>query len=417
LRRLISGAEKHPHVDLILLYAALLLAAVLVSDLAHRSVLSTAVIFRLGGVFIGGNLFSFQPDDPQVRLITELTLFAVLFTDGMRVDTRELFQTWRLPTRALLVGLPLTMVLTSALAYFVIDLAWPQAMLVGVILSPTDPVLAAAIIGRHEVPLRLRRLLNIESGINDGLALPFVVIFLETAKAEPLDVLAVVSEVFLGIFVGGAIAYAAVLLERLPAFQSHGLYKPLNGFAIGLLILAATSLVHANEFLAAFTGGAVIAAASPDIRRSFQEVGDLIAEALKLLAILIFGSLISLKFLGDVGLAGYTFVFLALVLIRPVTLGIAMFGAKIKLQEFAAAAWFGPKGFSSVVYGLLIVVEGLPDGVHLFHIVAAVVCASIVLHSSTDVVVAQYFAGVEGKTGRRRLQPQQRTRSCNKSGQ
>ncbi len=130
---------------------------------------------------------------------------------------------------------------------------------------------------------------------------------------------------------------------------------------------------------------------SPAIRNAFHQFGELVAELLKLAAVLVFGVLISPRFLGEIPVSGYVFAAGALLLARPASLGIAMLGSSLHLRERIAAAWFGPKGFASVVYGLLIVKSGVSASSELFHLVALVVVASIVAHSSTDVVIARWF--------------------------
>ena len=115
-----------------------------------------------------------EAGSPIVSLLAELALFAVLFTDGMRVGWSDLRSAWRLPGRALGWGLPLTLGVTAVAAHYIVGLDWPAALLIGAILAPTDPVFASALVGNDKVPARLRHLLNVESGVNDGLALPFV---------------------------------------------------------------------------------------------------------------------------------------------------------------------------------------------------------------------------------------------------
>ncbi len=380
--------------DLLLAFAGLLLLAVLVSSLAHRTVLSTAALFLVGGFLLGDGtlgVLDIAPDDEIVAGLAELALFSVLFTDGMRVGVGELRGAWRLPGRALVLGLPLTLLVTSLMAHYVAGLPWVEAFLVGAALSPTDPVFAAAIVGREEIPFRLRNLLNVESGLNDGLALPVVVILIAAAGAGSVGNLELVTEVISGIALGVVVPYVAIRLERTRFFSAATAYEPLNGFAIGLLVLALALLTHANVFLAAFAAGITVATMSPAMRASFHEFGELVAELLKLGALLVFGALISLSFLGDIGIRGYVFAALALLTARPLALGLALLRSSLSRKESLAAAWFGPKGFASVVYGLLILEADLVRSDELFHLVALVVVASILAHSSTDVVVARWF--------------------------
>src|SRR6478752_7051095 len=143
----------------LLIFALALLLAVLLSDLAYRSILSTAVLFLVVGFMCGSGglgIIQLDPNAPAVRILADLALFSILFTDGMRVKLAELVVSWRPPGRALLIGLPLTLLGTALAGHFIAGLPWLEALLVGAALSPTDPVFAAAIVGREEIPSRLR---------------------------------------------------------------------------------------------------------------------------------------------------------------------------------------------------------------------------------------------------------------------
>jgi NhaP-type Na+/H+ or K+/H+ antiporter len=317
-----------------------------------------------------------------------------LFTDGMRVGVRDLTSAWQLPGRALLLGLPLTLLGTALLAHFIIGLPWPEAFLVGAVLSPTDPVFAAALVGREEVPFRLRYLLNVESGFNDGLALPVVLIMLDVLGAAKVGV-GTALELILGVGLGVIVPWGAIRLEQLRFFSVAASYGPLYAFAVGLLVLSLAFLTHANEFLAAFSAGVTVVTLSTDLRDQFHQFGELITELLKLASLLVFGALISPQFLGEIPLTGYVFALVALVAVRPVALGLALFGSHLNWHEWVAAAWFGPKGFASVVFGLLILQTGVAGGEQLFHLVALVIAGSIIAHSSTDVLVARWFRRTE----------------------
>ncbi|MEZ5191916.1 MAG: cation:proton antiporter [Nocardioides sp.] len=324
--------------------------------------------------------------------MAELALFAVLFTDGMRVGWRDLGEAWRLPGRALALGLPLTLLLTAALGHYVAGLDWVEALLVGAVLAPTDPVFAAALVGNDRVPARLRQLLNVESGVNDGLALPFVVVLLGVAaEHESVHLAELAAELALGILIGVAVPYLAIKLEQTRWLRASTSYEPLNAVAIGLLVLAISLATHGNLFLAAFAAGITVATVGERQRETFEEFGELTAELLKLLALLLFGALITPDFLGEVSVAGYAFAVLAIVVARPVALWVSFLGAELSLREQMAAMWFGPKGFASVVYGLLVLNSGIASADLLFHLIAVTVVLSILLHSSTDVVVARGF--------------------------
>lgn len=380
---------------LLLAYSVVLLLAVLVSAVAHRTVLSTAVLFLVAGFVLGEEVtgvLALGPQDEIVSTLAELALFAVLFTDGMRVGLRDLTAAWRLPGRALVLGLPLTLIVTAVLAHFVAGLDWPEALLVGAVLAPTDPVFAAALVGNERVPYRLRHLLNVESGVNDGLALPFVIVLLEIVQdSDDLHLAELGTEIAVGLAIGIAVPWIAIRLERTRLFAAASHYQAINAVAIGLLVFALGKVTHGNLFLAAFAAGVTVATIGHQEKEAFHDFGELVAELLKLAALLVFGALISPAFLGEIPWTGWVFAVLALVVARPVALWVSFLGAGLTAREQAAAMWFGPKGFASVVYGLLVLNSGITAANEIFHLVALTITLSIVAHSSTDIIVAGQF--------------------------
>ncbi|WP_169988038.1 sodium:proton antiporter [Microbispora sp. H10836] len=376
-------------------FAGVLLLAVLLSSLANRTILSTAALFLVAGFVLGDGVLGVMPivpDDEIVGTLAELALFAVLFTDGMRVGWSELREAWKLPGRALGWGLPLTLLVTAVGAHYLVGLGWIESLLIGAILSPTDPVFAAALVGNEKVPPRLRRLLNVESGVNDGLALPFVMVFLAVAAgSHNLHLGELGLELAVGVLIGVAVPWLAIRLERTRWFSASTAYEPLNALAIGLLVLALGKAMHGNLFLAAFCAGITVATFGERQRESFEHFGELIAELFKLGALLVFGALISPALLGSVGWAGWLFAILALVVARPVAIWVSFLGSGLGVREQAATAWFGPKGFASVVYGLIVLGSGIVAAQQVFQLVAVTIVASILLHSSTDILVARWF--------------------------
>lgn len=378
---------------LLLTFAATLLVAVLVSEYASRSVVSTAVLFLAVGFVVGGpwGYLELEGGDDAVLFVAEIALFAVLFTDGMRVGARDLLRAWKLPGRALLLGMPLTLLITAGLAFWLAGLSWPLALLIGAALAPTDPVFASAIVGREEVPQRLRHLLNVESGLNDGLALPVVLLLLGTMGAEEAHVSELVMEILIGVGIGVAVPWLALRLEASRRLQAHAVYEPLLAFSAGLLVFAITAVTPANSFLAAYAAGITVSSVSEKARHDFHEFGEVTGELLKLLALLLFGVLIAPGFFAELTWGDWVFVAAALFVARPLAIAIALAGSGLGWRQKAVAAWFGPKGFASVVIGILILHSGIEGSHHLFHLLAVVIAASMVAHSSTDVLIAHWF--------------------------
>ncbi|SFA71921.1 sodium/proton antiporter, CPA1 family [Amycolatopsis marina] len=379
--------------ELVLAFGFVLMVSVSLSGVAARTILSTALLFLLAGALIGQGgfgLVEIGTQDPLVSSLADIALFTVLFTDGQRANVRALRENWRLSGRALGLAMPLTMLGIAVPAHFLAGLDWPTALLIGAVLSPTDPVFAAAIVGRKDVPLRLRRLLNVESGLNDGLALPFVLIFLATVAHEPTHPAVIAGELALGLVLGVVLPALVVLAWKLRVFTAEPRLQALGPLAIAVVLYAACHLTHANPYLAAFAAGSTLATMDRVAAEHFEPLGDLLSEVTKFAALLVFGALITPERLSHLGVGEWAFAVIAIVLVRPAAMLLSL--AKTPLlsrAERLTAAWFGPKGFASVVYGLLVLQSGIPGNEVVFDLVAVTIAISIVLHSSTDVPVAK----------------------------
>jgi sodium/hydrogen antiporter len=377
---------------LVLAFGVVLLISVSLSGLAARTVLSTTLLFLAAGAVLGQGGFGIvdiPSSSPFVVAFADIALFTVLFTDGQRACLPALRDAWRLSGRALGLAMPLTMVGIAVPAHFLAGLDWPTAFLVGAILSPTDPVFASAIVGRADVPVRLRRLLNVESGLNDGLALPFVLIFLATATHHQPHLGTVALELLVGLGIGIAVPAAVTSAWRLPVLTAEPRLQALGPLAIGVVVYAACDLTHANPYLAAFAAGSTMASLDPVVADRFEHFGDLLSETTKFAALLVFGALITTDRLADLSAGDWAIAVLAILVVRPAAMLLSLLRTSLPWRQRTVAAWFGPKGFASVVYVLLAVQAGIPDAGHVFDLVAVTIALSIVLHSSTDVPIAK----------------------------
>ncbi len=383
--------------ELFFVFAITLVIAVLISGLAEETVLSVAVLFLVSGILLGAGVFGARPTiDPNLlERIAEIALFSVLFTDGMKTGgLKELRRSWKLPARALLIGMPLTIVGIALLGHYMAGLNWLMAFLIGAALSPTDPVFVSAIFRFDAVPVRMKRLLNVESGLNDGLSLTLVVILM--AHGSTRGALGSLIGMPIGIALGFLIPWAGIRLEKTRFFGASGLFHPLNAFALGVLVLATCYLTNANLFLAGFGAGIAVATFGPSFSESFREFGELVTELLKLAALLIFGVVIAPQIFTALTAIEYGFILLAVFAVRIGAVWLSLLGSQLTMKESLLTGWFGPKGFASVVYGLLIYRAG---EVHLARLIALAVTASIIVYSSTDILIARWFQkhGSEGK--------------------
>ncbi|MGI3786354.1 MAG: cation:proton antiporter [Janthinobacterium lividum] len=381
---------------LLLVFGCCLVVSVLVSGVAARTVLSTSLVFLAAGALTGEGglgLIRLDANSPLVGDLADLALFTVLFVDGTALRTLRGEGSWRQPARALGFGMPLAFAGVALLAHYLAGFDWITAMLVGAVLAPTDPVFASAIVGRRDVPARLRRLLSVESGLNDGLALPVVVILISAAGStgEHGGLGLIVVELLLGLALGVALPALVHLVLKIPGLGAEPKLQPLGPLAVGILIYAIAHATGVNPYLAAFAGGATLARLNPLAQQAFAELGEQVAELAKFAALLVFGALLTPHLFTSIGLGGWLVAILSLVLIRPASLVTALLGSPLPRRELFAAAWFGPKGFASVVYGLLVLHSGIPRAQDAYELVAVCIGLSIVAHSSTDVPVAKLF--------------------------
>ncbi len=378
---------------LLAVFSACLAVAVLLSGLAHRTVLSTAVLFLACGIGLGSAGFG-HLGTHSAGVVARIALFAVLFADGLRTPLASLRQDWHPPLRALLIGLPLALVLNTLAARAVAGLPWGHALLLGAILAPTDPVLAQALIGEEAVPRRLRHLLNVESGFNDGLALPFVIVFLSVAQHQHISALHLFGEIAGGLGIGIAVPAVVIGAAHVPLLGASERYLPIGGIAIALLVYSLASITGANLFLAVFAASIAVATFRPSAADEIGAVAGAVSETAKLAAIFVFGALLP-SAAGGTWWRTVLFVALTLVAVRPVALSIAFVGMSVPPLERVAAMWFGPKGMSSLAYALIVYDAGAPHATAILRLTGFVVATSIVAHSSTDILLARRFMARE----------------------
>jgi sodium/hydrogen antiporter len=375
----------------LLTFAILLFVAVLLSCRARETVLSTAVLFLLAGLAFGYFRPSLAAADDTLFAISEVTLFAVLFSDGMRTSgVRGLTRQWRTTGRVLFVGMALVIVIVATCGHYLLRMDWVHALLVGAVLAPTDPVFVSGIFSVDEVSDEAKSVLNLESGFNDGLALPAVLLLMSAVQGnEEPGRIAV--ELVTGIALGVAIPFVAVKLEQSRLFGAAGVFERLHAFAIGLMIFAAARALSANEFLAAFSGGITVVSLNKKVHEAFEGFGEVVTELLKLAALLIFGVRVSAIVLRHHAWSEYLFIVIAVFLARPVAVFVATIGAHVPTLDRWILGWFGPKGFASVVYGLMILRLGTDAARFSARIVALAVVVSILVFSSTDVIIGKWL--------------------------
>jgi sodium/hydrogen antiporter len=370
---------------------AVLMGGALLSGLAHRSFLSLTALFVIVGFLLGDGALGVLEFDPQsgfVVGVATVALVVLLFRDGLEVEFEMLQREWRLPLRSLVIGMPITAGVIAVAAKLLTDLSWTEAFLLGALLSPTDPVLSSAVVTNPRVPRVIRHSLNLESGLNDGLALPPVLALiaaLSLSAGDDFDVVRfVLQDVGLG-FVFGIVmgGLASVLLPRSADIPAH--QKALFALGVAFATYGLTVVPpHGNGFIAVYVAAIVLGIRRPDIRANFEARSDDVIELAKLGIFVVFGSLLTLSGLFSDGWAAVAIVVVTLLVARPLALGVALAGTRLSWPARAFMAWFGPKGVATMTFSLLVLSGGLASGERIFDIAALVVFVSIVVHSTTD---------------------------------
>jgi NhaP-type Na+/H+ or K+/H+ antiporter len=285
------------------------------------------------------------------------------------------------------LAMPITCVLVAWMTHLVTDLTWTEAFLVGALLSPTDPVLSSSVVTNPLVPRVVRHSLNLESGLNDGLALPAVLVFayaLDPSRSNFHWWTFVLQDVTLGFGVGIAVGYAMSFLQ--PAEKS--LYA--IGVAFGTYALA--HALHGNGLIAVFVCAITLGIRRNDIRGSFERESRDILEIVKLGIFVVFGSLLTLDGLFGDGAAAVAIVLFTLLFARPVAVLIALVRTRLDLPTRLFMGWFGPKGVATMTFALLVLAQGIEEGERIFNIAALAVFVSILAHGLTDTPGANAIA-------------------------
>ena len=386
-------------------FGVLLVAGALVSGLAGRSFVSLAAAFVIAGFALGeggAGVLEFDPNSGFVQGLAVVALIVILFRDGLEVDQEMLQTAWHLPLRKLALAMPLTAGLVAVVTHALTDLGWTESFLVGALLSPTDPVLSSAVVTNPRVPRLIRHSLNLESGLNDGLALPAVLAFTAAAAGEEDFVWwqFVLQDVLVGLVSGVLVAFVASRL--MPGGRSFGdeistHQKAL--YAIGVALAAygtATLPPEGNGLIAVFVAAIAFGIWRPDIAHSFESQSEDVVELVKLAIFLVFGAIITFDGLFSDGWAAVGVVVFTLLVARPVAVFAALAGTRqVGTAGKAFMSWFGPKGVATMAFALFVLGSAAPEAERVFNIAALAVLVSIIAHGLTDHAGSEWISGRE----------------------
>ncbi len=387
------------------LVSLVLLGFAAVSARLEGTPITAAMVFTAAGLVLGVEALGLVDPDADglaVKTLAEATLAVVLFSDASRIDLRALRSELGVPARLLGIGLPLTLLAGFVVALVLLDgLGWPEALVLAVILAPTDAALGQAVVTLKRLPVRVRQSLNVESGLNDGICVPLFLIALAIAQAEEgaigngHAVELVLEKIGYGA-IGGAIAGAAAAAVVVQAGR-RGLIGPAWLQVVPLagagLAFGFAEAIGGSGFIAAFVGGGVFGG----LRRGRGgEVSYLVEQAGGVLAavtFVVFGAVLLGPALGDVTWQMAVYAVLSLTVVRMLPVAVSLLGTGARRPTVAFLAWFGPRGAASIVFALLVVEEGgLPEDRTLLTTVFLTVGLSVLAHGATAAPLARRYA-------------------------
>ena len=384
-----------------------------VAGAVERRWVSGPIVFTCFGLLIGPAgfaLLDWETDRELIRNLAEVTLAMVLFTDAAGADVRVLKDTSGVPARLLLVGLPLTIALGFAVGAVLIDSPSLFAIAVlATILAPTDAALGKAVITNEAVPDEVRQSLNVESGLNDGICVPVLLLFLALAldtagDMDPLPLAAklVFEQIGIGLAVGLVLTFNAVRLLKYARYRQWltKTWTQIPIFALALSCFSVAQYLGGSGFIAAFSGGLLMAFMEKDLSKKVKEEYLLTSEGagdtLALITWVTFGAAVVGQAIGYFSWTILLYSFLSLTVIRMLPVFLCLTGSGIDTEGKLFIGWFGPRGLASIVFAVMVLNSELPDSGPLAMTVVCTIVLSIVAHGVTANPWAQAY-------GKRRL--------------
>ncbi len=395
--RLLAKGGLTVGAGLVIVGLTLLLVAAVSRPLSSTPVTPAMVVVAVG-VLVGPLVLddlTVRPTSSTVRTLAEATLAVVLFSDSSRVNLRALRREASMPVRLLGVGLPLTVVLGGLVAVALFGpFSLSEAFILGVILAPTDAGLGSAVVTDTRLPQVVRQSLNVESGLNDGICVPLLLILLATVSgAESHPVRVVAEQIGYGLFGGvaaGALAAAVVILAG-GRHLIDDAWRPVIPLAAAVLGYGIATALGGSGFIAAFVGGALFGLLAGGKTAGMMGFTEQTGAALDSVTFLVFGAVLLGPAFRHLSWQIALYAVLSLTVVRIVPVAISLWGTHARAPTVAFTGWFGPRGLASIVFAVIVEDAHLP---HAGTIVAATyltVGLSVLVHGlSAAPLVSRY---------------------------
>lgn len=384
----------------------------LISGRLKATIITAPMVLTAFGLIVGTAGLSIVGVDTKhsaIHLVAEITLILVLFTDAARIDISRLRRDHNLPVRMLLIGLPLTIIAGTLLARLLFpSFQFWEAALLAALLAPTDAALGQAVISAKAVPVRIRQAINVESGLNDGIALPAVLLFAALASAAN-DVPEAgewirfgVLQLTLGPLIGVIVGFlGARLIDT--ASERAWVETSFQGIAIlslAILIYVSAELIGGNGFIAAFIGGMVFGNTIRHPCTFLFEFMETEGQLLMLITFLVFGAVLLPEGFEHISPMVLLYSVLSLTVIRMLPIALSLLGSRLRAPTVLFLGWFGPRGLASILFVLLILEEAdVPHYTEILATTVVTVALSILLHGMTAAPFARVYGRLVSRMG------------------
>ncbi|MEJ5914743.1 cation:proton antiporter domain-containing protein [Pseudokineococcus sp. 1T1Z-3] len=393
----------------VVVVALAVLAFSLLAGRLSGSVVTMPMVFTALGLLLGPGMLGvldLQVGDELVSVLAEVTLVVVLFTDASRMDLRTVLRHHGPALRLLGLGLPLAIAAGTVVGVLLLpDLPVAAVALLAVTLAPTDAALGQSFVS-DVVPPRVRQTLNVESGLNDGLAVPFLTVALDLAARDAGSVggyvVLLLQLVGLGVGVGALVGWLGGRLLEWSSGRDWATEttQRLATVALAALAYGGAELLGGNGFVAAFAAGLVVGTSARSLLPRTTEFAEAEGQLLTQVTFLLFGAVVVADVLGALDWRVVVYAVLSLVLVRPVAVVVALLGSGLRRRTVGFVAWAGPRGLASIVYAVVVADAGVPGGDEVFAVAATAILLSVVLHGTTAAPLsARYGASMQGVEG------------------
>ena len=376
--------------------AVFLLIDSAVAGRIERSLISGPIVFTAAGFILGADglgILRIHIDGEGLRLLAELTLAMVLFTDAANADFSIVKRNLDLPKRLLLIGLPLTIVLGFVVAAVVFPrLEILEMALLAVMLAPTDAALGKPVVTNPAVPPAMREALNLESGLNDGICVPIVVLLLGLAVGTQIEggtvshvARVVVEAIGIGLIVGLALTWLTTLMLRFAEnrgwISAHWVEIPI--VALAAACFAAAQAAGGSGFIACFVGGLLLSGLHARHKEELLRGAAHMGEALALLTWVVFGGIVVARMIDRITWPALLYAMLSLTVVRMLPVFLCLIGTRTSTADKLFIGWFGPRGLATIVFAVLVLDEKLPGNDTIMLAAGWTVLLSVITHGVT----------------------------------